>query len=145
MAMLDVFDAWQITDAAGSKHTGGSRGSPLELEVGGQIEHKTVSLAALGTLTVWDSSEALKNFDWFWLKADTALRIEITCDRGGENGTVQFAFVWPADMPFRLFGDDAVANYAGTITGGTADLIDKVRIYNPSTTTAANVEFAVVT
>ena len=136
MAVLRVYDAWDCTDANGAPHNGGSRSAPVEITVDGYVDDATVSLATATSLTLWNSAEAITTFDFFWLVADQDLKIEITCDRGGEVGLEEFVFVHPAYKPFRLLDDAALALYSGTLSAGTLDTIDEVVVRNESGTTA---------
>lgn len=141
MATLHIYDAWELV---GSGKKGGSRTQPIELTVDGYVDHDKVSLATATSLTVWNSAEALTNFDFFWLQADQDLKIELTVDRGAEVGSEELVIVQEANTPFRLIYDDALANYSGTLSGGTADVIDEIVIRNESGSTAV-VERAIIT
>jgi hypothetical protein len=134
---LRIYDYWEATDINGQPHKAGSLSEPIDIEIDGYIDDDTVSLATSTTLTVWDSAEALTDFDFFWLKADQDLYVELTCDRGAEVGTEELAFVIEANTPFRLIYDDALALYTTNFAALTADVIDRVRVRNVSGTTAS--------
>jgi len=144
MASYREWMAAEIVDAYGVTHEIGSRANPIETTIAGQVEHKTLSLATATSLTLWNSDESITNFDKLWLKSDQALKIELTVDKGGEVGSEEIVFVHPSGQWFRLASDDALALYTGTLSGGTADVIDEVVIRNESGTTA-NIEYALIT
>lgn len=143
MATLRRWNAWQVVGGV-NPDEGGSLSNPVETTVDGLIEHKVVQLATATSLTLWDSSEAITTFDFVRIDCDQALKIELTVDRGGEVGSEEIVFVQPANVPFILNDDTALANYSGTLSGGTADVVDSLEIRNESGTTA-NVEFVLIT
>lgn len=144
MPYIRVYDYWEGSDINGAVHKAGSRSEPIDIEIAGYLQHNTVSLATATTLILWRSDEPITNFDFFWLKADQDLYIELTCDYGAEVGTEEFAFTWEANMPFRLIYDDALALYTTNFAALTADVIDRIRVRNVSGTTAS-IEFCVAT
>lgn len=144
MPILRYFTYWELPDLLGRLHKGGSLSDPVEIEVAGYVDNDTVSLATATTLTLWNSAEALTDFDFFYLKADQALYVEITCDRGGEVGLEELAFVLPAGRPLILPDDGALALYTSNFATGTADVIDSIRVRNVSGSTAT-IERAVIT
>ena len=144
MPTLRYLDYLEVQDVNGVVHSVGSRSAMIEQTVDGYVEKKTVSLATATSLTLWTSAGALTNFDAFWIKSTQALKVELTVDRGGEVGSEEIVFVIPANKPFRLPTDDALANYSGTLSGGTADVVDEVVIRNESGSTAY-VEYLIAT
>lgn len=134
MATLRIFKAWEV-DLNGTRYADGSRSAPIEKTVT-QRSGDDFSLATATDLTLWDSSRSVTDFDYFWLVSDQELKVELTVDRGAEVGTEEIVFVHPANIPFDLCDDAALANYSGTLSGGTADKIDKIRIRNESGSTA---------
>ena len=70
--------------------------------------------------------------------------MELTVDRGGEVGSEELVVLVEANTPFRLIYDDALANYSGTLSGGTADVIDEIVCRNESGETAI-IERAIIT
>jgi hypothetical protein len=135
MATLKVWKAFEM-DLATDPVRGGSRSSPIEIEVSGLKIDKEFSLATSTTIDIWTSADAVTNFDYVWLEADQDLRIEWTCDRGGEVGTVVFADLMEALTPWDRFYDDAMANYTANYATGTADVVDRIRLRNVSGSTA---------
>lgn len=144
MATLRRTTYWEVVDAGGKVHRFGSISSPVETTVDGYVDHDTISLATGTSLTVWNSAGALTDFDGFALICDQDLKIEITCDRGGEVGLEEFVFVHPASIPFTLADNAALALYTGTLSGGTQDQIDEIVIRNESGETAT-IERLIVT
>ena len=134
----------EVTDALGNKHSIGSLSSPVETSVDGVVERRTVTLATATSLLIWNSAEAITNFDKLYLLSDTALKIELTVDRGGEVGSEELVLVWPANDIFKLGTDDALALYTGTLSGGTQDVIDEIYVRNESGA-AATIEYMLVT
>lgn len=144
MAILEYYCYWKVRGADGSTHEGGSRSAPTEISCDGYVDHDTVLLATATSLTVWNSGEAITTFDFFYLRADQNLKVEITCDRGGEVGLEEFVFVLPAGRPLVLPDDTALALYSGTLSGGTSDVIDEIVVRNESGSDAI-IERAIVT
>jgi hypothetical protein len=134
MATLRYWSAFEV-DLNGSHYSDGSRSAPVEKTVT-QRAGGDISLATATSLTLWDSSQAVTDFDFFWMICDKELKVELTVDRGGEVGLEELAFVHPANTPFVLADDAALANYSSDISLGTADVIDKIRIRNESGDTA---------
>lgn len=143
MASLSIIDYWECYDANGVFHSGGSRSAPQETTVNGLVDHRTVQLATATSLTLWTSAEPITSFEFFWIKSTQALRLELTVDRGGEVGSEEVVLLIPANKSFRLPVDDALANYAGTLSAGDADVIDEIVVRNESGSTA-NIEYAII-
>lgn len=102
------------------------------------------TLATATSLTLWDSSRTVTDFDFFWLTSDQALKVELTVDRGGEVGLEEIVIVLPASTPLLLPTNAALANYSGTLSGGSADVVDEIVLRNESGTTA-NITWAIFT
>lgn len=144
MASVREYLAIEVTDAQGVVRRMGSRSAAVEASVDGLVDHAVLQLATATSLTLWNSAESITTFDRFWLIADQDLKIELTVDRGNEVGTEELVFVHPANIPFRLADDTALANYSGTLSGGTSDLIDEIVVRNESGSTAT-IERMIVT
>lgn len=144
MPTLRQYTYWEATDASGEDYRGGSRSCPVETTIDGYIEQKTVSLADDTTLDLWDSSGSLTDFEFFWLKADQDVQIELTVDRGAEVGTVVVAIILPANKDFVLNEDGGLANYTADFATGSADVIDRLRVRNESGE-VTTLEYALVT
>ena len=143
MAVLRVWSAFEL-ESNGVVHRGGSKSAPVEVTVDAVVSDQQFTLATATSQTVWTSASPPTNFDYFWLLSDQALKLELTVDRGGEVGLEEIVFVHPANKPFQLHDDAALALYSGTLSGGTADVIDEIVIRNESGTTA-NVRAVLVT
>lgn len=133
----------EVVDIYGVTHSIGSRSNPVESDITGTVERRTVTLVTATSLVIWNSAEPITSFAKFWLKADQDLKIELTVDRGGEVGSEELVLVHPAGLWFRLASDDALALYTGTLSGGTADVVDEIQIRNESGVTA-NIEYYLV-
>ena len=138
MATLRVYDYWEVTDADGIEHRGGSRSAPIEVSVTPIVDDRTKSLADSTTWDAWitGAEEAMTEFDFFWMIADQDVRVELTVDKGNEVGDEVLVLLVEANTPFRLFYDDALAAYTADFAAGTADLVDRIRIRNVSGETA---------
>ena len=134
----------EVTDASGVIHRWGSRSAPDEISVTGTVDHNTVQLATATSLTLWNSGEAITDFDYFWMKANVQLKLELTVDRGADVGLEELVILVPANKSFKLPTDDALANYSGTLSGGTSDVIDEIVVRNESGSTAT-IEYVVIT
>lgn len=143
MATLRVWKAFELLGGV-KPASGGSLAKPIELEVTGTVDHDVIQLATATSLTIWNSAEAITNFDYFYIKSDQDLKLELTVDRGGEVGSEELVLLLESNTPFDLIYDDALANYSGTLSGGTADVIDEIVIRNESGTTA-NIERCIIT
>ena len=144
---LRRWQRFEVTDDQGNTYVGGN--APT-------AKPKTISLSSetfldlrksLSLSTVWDAWEAgaeepLSDFDYLFCETDLDdTYIELTTDKGGENGTVVYTIPVNKDFPFELCADDSFANYTANWATGTTqkDLIDRIRIRNNSTATAANI------
>ena len=144
MPALKRYLYWEL-ELPGRKLSGGSRSSPVETDVGGYaLTGEDVQLATSTALTIWTSANAVADFDFFYLLSDQDLKIEVTCDRGGEVGSEEFVFIHPANVPFVLQSDDALALYSGTLSGGTEDVVDEIVVRNESGSTAS-IDYALIT
>lgn len=130
MATLRIYTGFEC-DLNGIKYSGGSRSSPVEITVTEYLGG-VISLANNTTLDLWSSASAVTTFDYFFMKCDVAIRVEVTVDRGGEVGDELMCFLVAANTPFQLIYDDALANYTANFGGGSADVIDRLRIRNVS-------------
>ena len=77
----------------------------------------------------------------FW--GDFILKFELTIDKGAEVGTVVSTVELKAKKALILNSDGAWANYTVDFAAGTLDVIDQIRIHNPSG--SANVRAVLVT
>lgn len=114
----------------------GGISSPIEITLSNDkmLVYKD-EIAISTTVDVWDSSdEKLSSFTFMYLKADNEVYLELTVDRGNDVGTEIVAIQIEPNVPFILGGDTAFANYTADFAGGTADVIDRIRIRNNSST-----------
>jgi hypothetical protein len=130
VATLRYYAYWEV-DLNGAKLTGGSRAAPVEYTVT-QNDGNTQVLATATSDTLWTSANTPTDFDFFYIKSTQALKLELTVDRAGDNGSQEIVLLVPANTPFVLPMNDALANYSGTLSGGTADVIDEIVCRNES-------------
>lgn len=146
MATLTYYSGFSFP--SGSKTIqGGNRSGGYSITVDGLHERLYKSLATATTWEAWEASDentSVTNFDFLWMISDQNVFIELTCDKGGEVGTVVFACEVQANIPFVLSSDDAYALYTANFATGSEDLIDRLRVRNVSGSTAL-VEIHLVT
>lgn len=135
MATLRIYTGFEC-DLNGIKYSGGSRSTPVEITVT-EYMGGVISLATATTLDLWSSASAVTTFDYFFIKCDQDIRIELTVDRGAEVGTILIPLLVEANTPFQLIYDDALANYTANFATGSADIIDRIRIRNVSGVTTS--------
>lgn len=141
---LRVWTAFEVV-IDGISHAGGHRSKPQEVTVDDPYIDVTYPIAVTTTKDVWGFSteEAISSFDFLWIESSLdGVLVELTTDKGGEVGDESFVVELKADKPFLLFTDTGRANYTADFAGGSADVIDRIRIRNPSASTVANVRFA---
>ncbi len=146
MATLTYYSGFSFP--SGSKTVqGGNRSGGYSITVDGLHERLYKSLATATTWVAWNSdgdNTSVTNFDFLWMISDQNVFLELTCDKGGENGTVVFAHEVQANIPYALASDDAYALYTANFATGTEDVIDRLRVRNVSGNTAL-VEIHLVT
>ena len=141
---LRVWTAFEVV-IDGKAIAGGHRSKPQEVTVDDPYIDVTKAIAVTTTWDAWGFSteEAFSSFDFLWIESSLdGVLVELTTDKGDEVGNESFVIELKADKPFVLFTDTGRANYTADFAGGSADLIDRVRIRNPSASTVANVRFA---
>jgi hypothetical protein len=142
--VLSVYKAMNLPIGGGVLDRG-SRSAPIQITVDGLHEELRKTLATATTWDVWSAgANVLADFDYLWIESDQDVSLELTCDVGGEVGTVVFAVIVKAGRPFDLLTDDAVALYTANFASGTTDVIDRLRIRNASGSTA-NIRVLLVT
>lgn len=139
-------------DAPGGNITpGGSRSLYKEFTVSEPKFDQTKLVAHGPSGTTWDawghtSEDPISDFDFLFIVSDlSGVLVELTCDKGGENGAVPFVLGLIAGFPLMLGSNVSRALHTADFQSGVADVIDRVRIHNPSTTTSANVRVALFT
>ena len=146
MGTLRTYNYFEV-EIDGVKRTGGSRSTPVDITVDGQCLDLSKSVAAEEEWTVWSASteDALTNFDYLWVLSSLDIRLEFLVDETGGSAEKKLMFLVKANTPFPLFNDDSFTGDWATTDLGSAGLIDRVQIYNPSATTAAIVRVVMVT
>ena len=145
MATISLYQHFTTT-IDGKEICGGSRSAPLSITAAtGDYLDITHTIATTEVWDAWTSgAEEMDNFDFLWIKSDTAgVYLELVCDADGGAGVQEdLAIALAADVPLVLARDDAMSahtlNFLGT---ETPDVIDTVRVYNP---TAGNAILRVV-
>ena len=144
MATISLYQKFTVT-IDGKEICGGSRSAPLSITAAtGDYLDITHTIATTEVWDAWTSgAEEMDNFDFLWIKSDTAgVYLEVVVDEGIDVGIEDFAIALAADVPFVLARDDAMALHTLDFLGTeTPDVIDTVRVYNP---TAGNAILRVV-
>jgi hypothetical protein len=134
MATLDVYMRFE-TAINGVPVTGGSRSTPREITVGDDYIDRRNTLTAATTWDAWlgGSEEAVTSFVFGWVESDVdGVLVEQTCDANNGVGRVQFVNEVRAGIPFVIPIDDSIAAHTADFGAGTADVIDTIRIRNPT-------------
>jgi len=100
------------------------------------LEEKEYVIATATNKIVWDpttdGSEAVTDFDFLYIKSSGNADVEFVTDVGGEVGGEAGTVRVIGNTPLVLGADDSYANVTGVVAlGGTLDVIDKIRIRNP--------------
>lgn len=103
---------------------------------------RLIRVATSTTLTVWnptvDTSEQVGDFDFLGMVTDLVLYVEATVNEGHANEELG-SFPLAANTFLAFGADDAYYNHsASDVYAGTLDVIDKLRVRNPSASTVAN-------
>ena len=132
MASFRLYRAFHV-EIDGDQRRGGSFSEPVAITIT-TIKDIVRSIAATTTWDAWDAgAEEMADFDVLWIEAETdGIQIELTIDKGGEVGTEPFTLTLKKDVPFILADDAGFANYTADFGGGTLDVIDRIRIRNPT-------------
>ncbi len=143
MATLRIYQRFEaIID--GAPVAGGDQHIPAERDTVGDgfVDNRKV-LTESSSWTAWTagSGDALTQFNFLWIESDlNDVYVELTCDANNGVGRGQFVICLKADKPFVLHSNTSLANYTANFATGTADVIDTIRIQNPTGTGAtANV------
>jgi hypothetical protein len=128
----------------GEDHEAGSLTTPNEISIAGDVMDVNLRLSASGTSAIWVSgtSSGPTNFDFLWLDSDGQLEIELTCDKDNDNGDEYLHLHMFEYGPFILCSDNSIAARTAAFTG-TADVIDQIKIKNPSATETREVRIIV--
>lgn len=146
MATLRILTYFEIVKSDGRVVAGGSRSKYIEKTVSEPIIDLEKSLAVNNTWDVWGftTEEPLSAFSLLWITSSVAgLYVELCTDKNGTYGDEPYTLPLEADIPFILADDRSFANYTADFGGGTVDVIDRIRIHNPSGNSAgtSNVRF----
>ncbi len=100
------------------------------------ITEMDFAITANQTRIIWDptqvTTENVTDFDRLILISDGTLDIEMTVNEGDANEEL-LSFRLAKDIPFMLGADDAYSNHsASDAFAGTLDVIDKIRVDEPS-------------
>jgi len=151
MASARLWNAFEI-DIAGVLWTSDQKrtDAPLHVALTGPVSDQRRSIAAAATWDAWTSGaeEPMTDFDFLWIISDLAgVQVELTVDKDGDNGLEVLApLTLIANYPLVLADDASLANYTADFGGGTADVIDQIRIHNPTgASAAANVRMLMAT
>ncbi len=140
MATLRLYQRFEaIID--GAPVAGGDQHIPEEIvTVGDGFVDNRKTLAEGSSWTAWTagSGDALTSFAFLWIESDLDdVHVELTCDANNGVGRGQFVVNLKADKPFVLCTNSSLANYTANFATGTADVIDTIRIQNPTGTLAS--------
>lgn len=147
MPTISVYNQVVLDLGSGPSIVLGSRETPTVLSVSGYEYRVRKSLAVTTTWSAWSAGSAsLTDFDFCYIMSDLdGVQVELTTDVGNDVGDEYMVVTLKAGVPLILGADDGIANYTVNWGAGTADVIDRIRVRNPSAVTAANVDFLLVT
>lgn len=148
MAVLKVWQRFEIIDVTGAKHVGGSSVTPETKTVDGIVKDETKQIAITSTWDFWKTGaeEPLTDFDLLYIVSDLdGVLVELTTDTGADVGKVVYTIELKKNDPLIINEDGSHANYTADFATGTLDMIDEIRIRNPDGATAANVRAVLVT
>lgn len=142
MTTLYLYENFHVTVDGVEKigFSGDGYGAPVEIEINDVLADNTKSVAVGETWDAWgvEDNDPVSAFEFLWVRSDIdGVLVELTCDKGNNVGVCVFALELKAGIPLRLRGDGAMANYTADFATGTLDVIDRVRIKNPSTNSDA--------
>lgn len=127
----------------GRNHEFGSLTTPQTVALGDEIKDSDdISVANGASALLWDASRNVTDFDFLVVISDKIITLELQVDKDADVGTVTQTVTVAANIPFILAADDAYASdYVAVVptsapAAGTADVIDKISVYNNSGDTA---------
>lgn len=148
MPTLRVWDGFEV-EIGGRKISGGSRVTPIELTVSTPYLDTTKLLTAGSSWTPWGAQtpDPISDFDFLYIESDVSgVQLELTIDVNNGVGDELICITLQAGKPFKLYTDDAYALYTANFVAGTLDVIDRIRLKNPSAaTSSANVRVVLFT
>jgi hypothetical protein len=114
----------------------GSQTTPITLTLStDNLTDDVKTLSNNTTYTVWSASastEPITSFSLLAIVTDVDMLVELTCDVGNDVGTKQLVLKAKANIPLLLGSNYSIANYTNNFGGGTADVIDQIRVRNES-------------
>lgn len=133
----------------------GSAMEPVAIDVAGDEKTDDIlSIAAEAVVKVWDKDESgVGDFDFLYLACDRTCYVELTVNIANDVGLVLMTLpllgtgtAGKYGLPLMLGADDAYASdYTAAFAAGTLDVIERIRVKNPSTTLAAKLRRILVT
>ena len=101
------------------------------------VADATFAITASATKSLWDpltdATEVVADFDVLIAVPDGNLDLELDIDQNASFGRELNSIRIVKDLPFCLGADDAYANHsAGNAFGGTLDLIERLRVKDPT-------------
>jgi hypothetical protein len=140
----------QLDGAGNDRLSLGDFAVPIKVTVAGQQFHQTHSIAGSTTVTLFDATQDLADFDFLLIRADGELIVELVTDQNAGVGTEQYTVTVNGGnntgefgVPFVLANDQSYANYTINFGGGTLDVIDLIRARNLGTSAVKCEIFAV--
>lgn len=129
----------------------GSKSNPKEITVSAPGIDVTKLVAAAETWDVWGftggNEQPISDFDLLVIESDYAgVQVELTCDANNGVGREEFVITLVAGLPLVIADDGSIANYTTDFAAGTADVIDRIRVRNPTGAgSSANVRVGIFT
>jgi hypothetical protein len=96
---------------------------------------KTQTIGNNTTWVAWDATgttEPLTTFLVCVIETTVDMLLELTCDANNGVGDELLVLKLKGGIPFILGSNYSIANYTANFGGGTADVIDRIRIRNES-------------
>ena len=97
------------------------------------VRDDTITVDATTTWDTWTSSDTINALAFLWVECASAVWIELTTDKDNDVGASSNEFYTiktKAGVPFVLTSNISFADYTVDFAGGTADVIDQIRIRN---------------
>lgn len=105
-------------------------GIPVQIEVDGTPQYRSVTIEDGNSLKIFDADEAPGGFDVLMLLVDTdGVDVELRTDQNAGVGRMVFTISPIANVPVFL-DPRSMANYTADFATGTADSIERVTVKN---------------
>jgi len=144
MASIQVISYVQATVNGITYKFGSTSEAQAITAAGDDVNVFTATVATETTVTLWDDSERLADFDFLLVACDQNLMLELQTDSDNDVGIESYTLPLTGSgttgtwgVPFILTRDDSYANYTANFAGGTLDVIELVRVRNLSASTTA--------